>query len=137
MQFTITKQRGVIILEGLIAVLIFSLGIIGIVGLLATSIKNTASAKYRNDASLLANQIIGQMWVDDKTNASLKTNFESPSGAKFVTWKSVVTNTLPGIATNPPTIAINASNVTTVTVWWQAPNEPAAHNYVISARINN
>ena len=137
MHIITTKQRGVVILENMIAVLVFSMGIIGIVGLLAASVQSTAGAKYRIDASLLADQIIGQMWVDDKANASLKTNFESPSGAKFVTWKSAVTNTLPGIAANPPTIAIDVNNVATVTVLWQAPGEPAAHNYVLSARINN
>jgi type IV pilus assembly protein PilV len=137
MQRTTIKQRGVFILESLIAVLIFSVGILGIVGLLAVSVTNAAGAKYRNDASLLANSIVGQMWVDDKTNASLKTNFESPNGTKFVTWKSDVTNAMPGSAANPPTITINTSNVATITVRWQAPGEPAAHNYILSALINN
>lgn len=137
MQTSTVRQRGVILLEGLIALLIFSLGILSIVGLLAVTIKNTTGIKFRNDASLLANRIIGQMWVADKTNAALQANFASPSGTKFVTWKSDVASNLPGTAANPPTIAIDANNVTTVTIWWQAPDEAAAHNYVVSARINN
>lgn len=130
------KQRGMVILENLIAILIFSFGILGIVGLLAASMKNSAGAKYRNEASMLAGQIVGQMWTADKTNAALKSNFESPSGASFTTWKTSVENTLPGVATNLPTIVIDASNVATITVRWQAPGEPAAHNYVLIARIN-
>lgn len=137
MQIIISKQRGVVILENMIAILIFSMGILGIVGLLGASMKSAAGAKYRNDASLLANQIIGQMWVADKTNASLKTKFESPSGAAFVVWKNAVTSALPGVAANPPTIAIDANNVATVTVLWQLPGEAAAHNFVVSARVNN
>ena len=136
METITTKQRGSVLLESLIAILIFSMGILAIVGLQGASIKNTVSAKYRTDASLLANQIIGQMWIDDKTNASLQTNYNSPGGAKFITWKTNVANTLPGVASNAPTIAINASNVATVTIWWQSPGESAPHNYVAIARIN-
>lgn len=131
-----TKQRGSVLLESMIAILIFSMGILAIVGLQGASIKNTASAKYRTDASMLANQIIGQMWTDDKTTTSLQTNYNSPSGAKFVAWKTNVANTLPGVASNAPTIAIDASNMATVTIWWQSPGEAAPHNYVAIARIN-
>lgn len=130
------KQRGMAIVENMIAILIFAFGILGIVGLLAASMKNSASSKYRNDASMLANQIVGQMWTADKSNTALKTNFESPSGANFVTWKTSVTNLLPGVAANPPTVEIDASNTTTVTVRWQSPGEAAPHNYVLVARIN-
>ncbi|MHB1591056.1 MAG: type IV pilus modification PilV family protein [Sulfuricella sp.] len=131
-----TKQRGSVLLESLIAILIFSMGILAIVGLQAASIKNTASAKYRIDASMLANQIIGQMWIDDKTNASLQTSYNSPSGTKYLTWKTNVQQALPGVASNAPTIAIDASNVATVTVRWQSPGESGPHNYVAIARIN-
>lgn len=129
-------QRGIVILEGLIAILIFSLGILGIVGLLAASIRNNASAKYRTDASMLANQVVGQMWVANKVNTSLKTNFESPNGAGYAAWKTDVANVLPGAEANAPTIEIDADNVATINIRWQAPGEAAAHSYVLVARIN-
>lgn len=131
-----TGQRGVVIVENLVAILVFSMGILGIVGLLAVSLKNTTDAKYRNDASLLANQIIGEMWVDDKSNTALKTNYESPNGAKYLTWQTAVANALPNVASNAPTITIDANNVATITVMWQLPGEAAAHKYTVSARIN-
>ena len=134
------RQDGMAVVENLVAILIFSFGILGIVGLLANSMKSSASAKYRNDASMLANQIVGQMWVSDKTPAALKANFESPSGASFLAWRTSVSNVLPGVDTSVPaslpTIVIDANNVATVTVRWRAPGEEAAHNYVLIARIN-
>jgi type IV pilus assembly protein PilV len=57
-------QQGSVLLEALIAFLIFSMGILGVIGLQATSITNTMEARYRTDAAFLANQIIAQMWVD-------------------------------------------------------------------------
>ena len=57
-------QKGIVILEALIALLIFSLGILALVGLQAAMIKNTSDNKYRVDASFLAQERIGRMWAD-------------------------------------------------------------------------
>lgn len=57
-------EQGVVLLESLIAILIFSLGVLGIVGLQGTMIKNTSDAKYRSEASYIAQQTIGEMWAD-------------------------------------------------------------------------
>lgn len=132
----IKKQHGMAIVENMIAILIFAFGILGIVGLQAASIKNSVNAKHRNDAGMLANQIAGQMWTDDKSNTALKANYESPSGTRYLTWKTTVENQLPGVTNNPPTVAIDTNNVATITIRWQAPGESAPHNYVLIARIN-
>lgn len=58
------RQRGISLLESLIAVLIFSIGILAIVSLQATSIKASTDAKLRADASFYASQIVAMMWVD-------------------------------------------------------------------------
>ena len=57
-------QRGYLLIEALVSILIFSTGILAIFSLQAASIQNSADAKYRADASFLANQIIGYMWGD-------------------------------------------------------------------------
>jgi type IV pilus assembly protein PilV len=135
-----TGQQGSVVLEALISILIFSIGILAIVGLQAVSIKNVAAAKYRTDASLLANQVIGQMWVSDKSNAALVASFSSPAGASYAVWANAVAQGLPGVSgvpANAPTIAIDANNNATVTVYWQAPNESAAHNYSAIAVVTD
>jgi hypothetical protein len=42
-----------------------------------------------------------------------------------------------GVPANAPTIAIDANNNATVTVYWQAPNESAAHNYSAIAVVTD
>ena len=132
-------QSGMILIEALLAILIFSLGILALVGLQATAIKQSADAKYRTEAALLANEIIGQMWVSDRTTAVLQANFNSPGGAAYNNWFARVSGILPGAAANsPPAIAIDGQGIATVTVNWIAPNEPAdapIHNYVAMAQI--
>jgi len=135
-----SNQRGSVILEALISMLLFSIGILAIVGLQAVSIKNVAAAKYRTDASLLVNQVIGQMWVSNKANATLVANFSSPAGANYATWASAVAQALPGVSgipANAPTIAIDANNNATVTVFWQAPDEADTHNYTAIAVVTD
>lgn len=130
------------LIESLLAILIFSLGILALVGLQATSIKQSTDAKYRSEAALLANEVIGQMWVSDRTTAVLQANFNSPGGAEYSNWRdNRVRAALPGVAANSPTaptIAIDANGIATVTVLWNAPNEPAGapiHQYVAIAQI--
>ncbi len=126
-------QRGSILLEGLIAILIFSFGILALVGMQAAAIKSTSEAKYRTDASFLANQLVGQMWADNR--ATMASNYQT-GGSAYNTWKTQVEATLPGAAANPPTVVVGANNQVTVTVRWQAPSESAAHRFVLVAQVN-
>lgn len=112
-------QRGGALLEGLIAILIFSIGILALVGMQATSMKNTTLAKQRIDASFIANQRIGAMWVDQANLASY-----------------VETDT--PVATLPSgkrTTAVVGTQVT-VTVSWQLPGDSTAHRFQTIAQIN-
>ena len=65
-------QSGVMLLEVLIAILIFSVGILGVVGMQASTIKASRDGKYRSEAGLLANELIGQMWSNARDFASLQ-----------------------------------------------------------------
>ncbi|HNV88811.1 MAG TPA: prepilin-type cleavage/methylation domain-containing protein [Methylotenera sp.] len=58
------QQQGAVLLEALIAVLIFSFGILAISGLQGAMMKNTADATYRAEASYIVQQRIGAMLVD-------------------------------------------------------------------------
>lgn len=134
---SLKTQSGMLLLEGLIAILIFTIGVLGIVGLQAAAVKQVTNAKYRTDASMLANQLLGTMWVSDRTTATLQTNFNT-GGAAYNTWLNKVSATLPGAATYPPTVAISNQGVTTVTIRWLAPSEAAnatPHQHVVIAQI--
>jgi type IV pilus assembly protein PilV len=50
------------LIETLVAVLIFSFGVLAAIGLQATSVKAVTAAKERLDASLVANEQVGRMW---------------------------------------------------------------------------
>ncbi len=135
-------QSGVMLIEALIGILIFSCGILALMGLQAMSIRNNIEAKYRTDASFLANQIIGTMWTECGLVCTDLASFDTSSGSnpKMVTWRTNVANSLPGITvggTNSPTIDV-AGNAVTVTVYWKIPGaDSTVRNFRTTAQINS
>lgn len=140
MKMQLSKQDGVILLESLAAILVFSLGILALVALLGASVRDAASAGYRSQASLLASQVIGQMWSGDKSNAALVAGYTG-SGARYTAWQTQVVNALPGVdvasAATKPVITVDGSNNIEVTVYWKTPGETKTHKYVATARISS
>ena len=112
-------ERGSVMLESLIAILVFSMGVLAIVGLQAAAISHTTDAKYRTDASFIASQSIGTMWGD---RANLSHYVETDA-------------TVSSLPSGKRTIAVSGNQVT-VTITWQLPGQTTAHNYVAIAQIN-
>jgi type IV pilus assembly protein PilV len=132
------SQGGVALLEALVGILIFSVGILALMGLQAQSIRNTVEAKYRNEAAYLANRIVGQMWVDRANLAAYDTG--GGASLNMVAWRNQVAATLPGIVAagvNSPTIDV-AANQVTVTVFWRMPGaDSATRQLQVVAQINS
>jgi type IV pilus assembly protein PilV len=139
------SQAGVMLIEALIGILIFSIGILALVGMQGTAIKNTTDARYRSEAAFLATQIAGQMWVDMANLAS----YDKDSGpyAPRDNWVNSVAATLPGIniggGVRVPIIDVGpdaglglADREVRVQVQWQQPGETATRQVVILNRIN-
>lgn len=146
------SQRGSALLEALFAILIFSIGLLALVALQAVSIKSSIDAKYRSDASYVANQIIAQMWID-RAGAVLDGYAHYPAGpvcgftgaasanANVTDWTGQVVGLLPGSASNRTQIQVTtpvgtSTRLVKVTVCWQGPQEATAHNFAVTARIN-
>ena len=147
-------QNGSMMIEALAAILIFSLGILAMMGLQASAVNMSSDAKYRSDASMLANQLIGQMWTNrtvtlantqsDQLNGAnqLITYFQGGSGtngALYNNWVNDVKANLPGVAgvaANQPIVTIptptaacatcSVSSQVTIKIFWKSPNESIA-----------
>jgi type IV pilus assembly protein PilV len=132
-------QHGVALLEALVGILIFSIGILAMMGLQAQSIRNTVEAKYRNEAAYLANQIVGQMWVDRANMPGYDTT-AGTANVNMTAWRTRVASTLPGITVggaNSPTITVAGPQVT-VTLFWKMPGtDSQTRQLSIVAQIND
>jgi type IV pilus assembly protein PilV len=112
-------QGGVMLLEVLIALLIFSLGILAIVGMQATAIQDLGESKYRSQAAFLANQVLADMWSNSAQLADYSFAGSGAPPAVLTNWVAAVQNGLPGATAYPPIITVGANNMVTVTVRWQ------------------
>jgi type IV pilus assembly protein PilV len=125
-------QKGTVIVETLVAILIFSVGVLGIVGMQGNMIKNTAESKYRADASNIARATIGAMWADIDPASNLDTHLATsedismflPGGKRTVRKDKVITDSAGSVIGGAFTIIIT----------WQAPGEPQ-HTFTTVANI--
>lgn len=116
----VKSEQGVVLIEVMIAVLIFSMGILAVAGLQAAMIKNTSDSKYRADASFIAQQSLGRMWADP-THLSV-----------YAIGVEDISDQLPN-GTREVTLPIAGGEVK-VEINWQVPGQDA-HKYVTYARI--
>lgn len=133
---------GFVLLEGLIAILIVSFGILAVMGLQISSISGVRDAKFRSDAGLLASQIIGAMWADRNSLGAYSLNATaatcaagSNTNTKLTGWLTDLQNALPGTTGYAQKIVIGANNVVTVTVCWKSPQDTGPHNFSATAQI--
>ena len=135
------KQSGVMLLEALIALLIFSVGILAIVGMQASAFQDMGEAKYRSDAAFLANQVIADMWSNANNLGDYVYDGSGAPPKAIENWVATVEARLPGAKANPPVITRDAAtNAMTVTVSWQQARDHSvsapAHSYQAVAYIN-
>jgi type IV pilus assembly protein PilV len=130
-------QQGVMLIEALIGILIFSIGILAMMGMQAVAMQTTIDAKYRSEASYLANQIIGTMWADYKNLATYDTS--GSGNARLTAWETDVANRLPQDTATPantnPSIAVAGQQVT-VTVRWKRKGDTSVSKHLVIAQIN-
>ena len=116
------RGKGFSVQDGvaMVAILIFPIGVLAIVGLQATMIKHASEAKYRADASYIAQKRIGEMWADPDNLATYLEN-NTDISALLPNGKRTVTQ--------------SAADQFQVTVTWQEPGQ-SAHNYTTTACIS-
>lgn len=132
-------QDGSALLEALVAILIFSFGVLGLVGILAASVRATNDARYRAEAANLANAVIGDMWAT--AAGDLDPQFGA-AGPKLIAWQNYVASQLPSASgANTPLVDLAQPGLSTqsrsvvVTVFWQMPGETVRHQVLITAQI--
>lgn len=134
------KQSGMLLIEVLFSILIFSFGILGLVGMQAISTKNAMSAEDRTIAASLANDMVAQMWLRKSTDVAT-----APLKTDYTAWTTKITNIkgwTSASGTVTTNVAVPTAPLTTVTVNWStAPTSkasggsaaaPVAHQYVTS-----
>lgn len=115
----IRRQAGLTLIEVLVAILIFSFGLLGFVGLQARAIQFSVGAEDSNRASILANEMATQMVLLQSANVN------NPAvAAEIVRWQaraaSSATLGLPNVSASASSVANGVGNIATLTITWRA-----------------
>ena len=99
-------QAGGFLLEALVGILIFTLGVLGLMALQGRAIGYTSDAQYRGEAAYLANAYISKMWADSRAN--IPARYALSGQPEFDALEQAVFTRLPGAAAIPnnPTVTI-------------------------------
>lgn len=123
------------LIEVLVAILIFSFGLVGLVALQARALQFSSSAEDTNRASLLANEITSQMTISGTVSL--------PASA-VAAWNARVADAPNGgLPNGTGTVAVDATTqLATVTVQWRSPNAAsgaanAQNQYVTQFKVVN
>ena len=120
------RERGISMIEVLVVIVLFSFGLIGMVGLQAKAVQFSVSAEDSSRAALLANEIASAMWAAN--------NVVLPA-ADITAWDTRVADASTyGLANGAGTVTTSAG-VATITVTWRAPHEPSGTVHTYSTQV--
>lgn len=120
--------RGISLIEVLVVLVLFSFGLIGMIGLQARAVQTSVGAEDSARAAMLANDIAAQMWL--ARSITLPT-------AVVDAWDARVGDPTQGGLPNGEGTVTVAGAVATIRVTWRAPHEDAgaSHNYQTQVQL--
>ncbi|MEO7057249.1 MAG: type IV pilus modification protein PilV [Caldimonas sp.] len=158
------RQDGFFLIEAMVALLIFALGILGMVAMGSTAVSSQSDARYRTAAANLADEMASTIALNvDRTSAaatqaSVATFTNLPSGAPctfsgsasllaaVTAWRNKASTVganlpgLPGASNTQQQIVVDNSatgfNRVEITVCWQAPTDSAMRHHTLVTYVN-
>jgi len=124
-------MHGVALIEVLVAILIFMLGVLGLIGLQSGMTRSATESKIRADAVYLASEVVGRMWAD-ADNLTAYAGDDTCSATSCTEWRTKVAQVLPS---GGAAITVNSLNGdVSVTVTWQL-GDGIPHQHVTTTTI--
>jgi type IV pilus assembly protein PilV len=107
-------QQGMSLIEVLVSLVIFSIGVLGMVGLQARATQLSIDAEDRTRATLLANELVSQMWAAGTTGVSQ---------GVVVAWQRRLADTAAGGLPNAEgeVSEPDGEGVVTIRITWRSP----------------
>lgn len=120
------------LVEALVAVLIFSVGLLAVIALQGVAHRELTLSKLRSDASYIADRVIGDLSaLDIEAVADGETTYSAGSNPGHL-WARAVTDSKSGLPGGVVSVVKSGSSVT-VTVSWVTPDGP--HRFSQTANL--
>lgn len=135
------QARGVGLVEQLVALLIFSIGVLGLIGLQAAATRTQTAGKFRGDAAYLGSELIGTLWAEAPAR---RASYNTEGGACAATpgcaaWLAKVQASLPAASASVQVLrdAGTQADQLRVDLSWSPPGEGTHQHRQITALRDN
>jgi type IV pilus assembly protein PilV len=139
------RQQGFSLVEVLVAILIFGLGVLGLMRLQASAVKLSTDARQRAEATFLADQLLARMLISDPATAASFNHKPdgtvacAPTGApstnaQVADWLAQVTAAFPRVSAGEQQVIVDGSDVT-VRLCWKNGEDDAPHTLEVHNRV--
>ena len=111
------------LLEALIGLLIFSIGVLALIAMQSVAVSQVRDAQFRTDASILSERLMGELLVARSLSAA---------STAVTAWQTDVTTTLPSAAATvtEATSSFGAAiKEIRITITWRAPGASTDSNH--------
>ncbi len=109
-------RRGISLIEVMVVLVLFSFGLLGLVGLQAKALQVSVNAEDSTRAALLASELATAMWTNNTANLP---------AAAITAWQTRVANaTAAGLPGGTGAVAVTG-NVARITITWVPTGTPA------------
>jgi type IV pilus assembly protein PilV len=122
-------QRGMALLECLMALLIFSVGLLGLLGLEARVMNISTNSENRNRAAMLASETASAMWLNNTVSATAPAIVAAGANAGNQTLGG-----LPGGVVTVVPVA-GTTNAADITVTWQEVSDAPGSPSTLTTRV--
>ena len=117
------------LMEALVSILIFSFGVLGLIGLEASAVNFSVDAEDRNRAALFASEIASSMWLNGSVTVQ---------SAQLATWQaSVADPTTTGLPNGTVTVTPTAgtTNSADISITWVPQTDKTATTRQLTTRV--
>jgi len=137
-------QNGGGLVEGLMSLVVLSVGILALIGMQAALIQDNSESRVRMQAGFFATSVLGMAAANPQNVGCFIVNSAQSAAcvrvdaqAQATGWVDQVMNVLPDAATVPPQVSYDsASGQLTVTLRWRMRGDSMVHNYVAATQVS-
>ena len=131
------RQRGVALLEALLAAVLLAIGLLGTIGLQARAYSALSDASMRAEATIAAERLIGVMTADSDSLLAYRLSAGGTPGTRLAAWYAATRKSIPGATvsvTVVPGTGGGAANVS-IAISWQRKSGGMSNMHTVRAFI--
>lgn len=129
------RQRGIALLEALIAVVILAIGLLGTIGLQARSYSALADAGMRAEATIAADRLVGIMSNDVANLANYQVALDATAPAALAPWAAETAAAIPGARYRVTVVPEAQRTRVDIEIHWRRKRGDADNQHLVTAYI--